>query len=459
MDVDLIVLRMISSRESGVAKLKKEKALRTIARLLIIFLFIGMSFPLGTIDPERNYKAALLEDNHIVLTNVHVFDVSRGTLILEQDILIEGTQIKAVGRIGASEKDVERIDLSGRFAFPGLFECHTHLAFLTTLEEKEMIGELRAFVFNGITQVRDLGGPIDVLSKMDKRISSGEILGPKMFYSGSMLEKPPLFYIKKNKILPGLQIGISTKEDVDRVLSEFAGKGACMVKTYGKMDLDVYQHILFVAKKLGLKVVHDPGRYLFHGVPMDTAIDLGVRSIEHCVAPWPVVLKDELKKEHDRLMSENVEEAARESFVERVIKLGFESISIEKFQRLIDKMLENNVYICPTLWMYGYDDIFTKEFIKNKVKILVGHDGPSPSLLFAEMKLLRDRGLSEVEIIRGATIYPAQWLGVEDRYGSISPGMLANLVILDKNPLEDIGNFESPFMVIKNGQAIFVKSR
>jgi len=322
-----------------------------------------------------------------------------------------------------------------------------------------MIGELRTFVFNGITQVRDLGGPIDVLSQMDKRISSGDILGPKMFYSGSMLEKPPLFYFKKNKIIPGLQMGISTKEDVDRVLLEFAGKGACMVKTYGRMDLDVYQHILVVAKKLGLRVVHDPGRYLFHVIPMDTAIDLGVRSIEHGVAPWPVVLKDELKKKHDQLMAENADEAARELFMDKVIKLGNESISTEKLQRLIDKMLENNVYICPTLWMYGHEDVFTQEFIKNKVKILVGHDGPSPSLLFTEMKLLRDRGLSELEIIRGATIYPAQWLGVEDRYGSISPGMLANIVILDKNPLEDIGNFKSPYMVIKNGQVVFAKSR
>ena len=433
--------------------------MRINIRLLIVFLLIGVSLPSGAIDPELKRRVMISEDSHIVLSNVHVFDVSRGVLTLEQDILIEGTQIKAVGRMDAPKKGVQRIDLSGRFAFPGLFECHTHLAFLTTRNEEEMIAELRAFVFNGITQVRDLGGPIDVLRQMDKRISSGEILGPKMFYSGSMLEKPPLFYIKKNKILPGLQMGISTKEDVARVLLEFAGKGACMIKTYGKMDLDVYKYILVVAKKLGLRVVHDPGRYLFHGIPMDTAIDLGVTSIEHGVAPWPVVLKDELKKEHDRLMSENVEEAARESFIEKVIKLGFESISMEKLQRLIDKMLENNVYICPTLCIYGPEDIFTKEFIKNKVKILVGHDGPSPSLLFTEMKLLRDRGLSELEIIRGATIYPAQWLGVEDRYGSISPGMLANLVILDKNPLEDIGNFESPYMVIKNGQVVFARSR
>ena len=413
----------------------------------------------ATVDADGRTGEVLSEERRIVLSNIRLFDVVGGVLTDAQDILIEGTQIKAVRSIDLSRKNAIKIDLSGKFAFPGLFECHAHLGFLTTLKEEEMIGELRTFVFNGITQVRDLGGPIDVLSQMDKRISSGDILGPKMFYSGSMLEKPPLFYFKKNKILPGLQMGISTKEDVDRVLLEFAGKGACMVKTYGRMDLDVYQHILVVAKKLGLRVVHDPGRYLFHVIPMDTAIDLGVRSIEHGVAPWPVVLKDELKKKHDQLMAENADEAARELFMDKVIKLGNESISTEKLQRLIDKMLENNVYICPTLWMYGHEDVFTQEFIKNKVKILVGHDGPSPSLLFTEMKLLRDRGLSELEIIRGATIYPAQWLGVEDRYGSISPGMLANIVILDKNPLEDIGNFKSPYMVIKNGQVVFAKSR
>ncbi len=109
--------------------------------------------------------------------------------------------------------------------------------------------------------------------------------------------------------------------------------------------------------------------------------------------------------------------------------------------------------------MCGWEDIFTEEFIKHKVKILVGHDGVRPDLLFNEMKKkLRKCGLSELEIIRGATIYPAQWLGVEDRYGSISPGVLANLSILDNNPLEDITNFESPCMVIMNGRVVSTRS-
>lgn len=432
--------------------------MRTILRILIAFILTGMASTWAAIDSDGRIGTVLSEEKQIVLSNIHVFDVVGGVLKEAQDILIEGTQIKTVGRIDASDKDVNKIDLNGKFAFPGLFECHTHLSLLTTKKEEEMIEDLRSFVANGITQVRDVGGPIDILSKMSKRISSGELLGPKLFFSGPMLQRAPIFQKKKNKILPGFAVSINTREDVDRLLPEFARKGACMVKTYDKMDLDVYKHLLAVAKKHGLRVVHDPGRYLFHGIPMDLAIDLGVTSIEHGVAPWPVVLKDELKEEHDRLMAENVDQAARESFIDKVIELGIDSISMGKLQRLIDKVLENDVYICPTLWMYGYEDIFTREFIKHKVKILVGHDGISPTLLFTEMKMLRKRGLSELEIIRGATIYPAQWLGVEDSYGSISPGVLANLVILDENPLEDIGNFESPYMVIMNGRVVFTRS-
>ena len=431
--------------------------MRAILRLLIAFILSGAGSAWALVEVEGRTGAVLSEESQIVLANIHVFDVAGGVLEDAQDILIEGQQIKAVGRIDVSDKDLVKIDLSGKYAFPGLFECHTHLAFLTTKKEEEMIEDIRSFVAHGITQVRDVGGPINILSQMNHRISSGEILGPKLFFSGPMLEKAPLFYMKKNKILPGFTVSINTKEDVDRVLSELAKNGACMVKTYNKMDLDVYKHLLAVAKELGLKPVHDPGRYLFHGIPMDLAIDLGVTSIEHGVAPWPVVLKDELKKQHDQLMAEDADQDIREAFMDKVIELGVESISMDKLQRLIDKVLENHVYICPTLWMYGWEDIFTEELIKRKVKILVGHDGCDPKKLFVEMKKLRDLGLSELEIIRGATIYPAQWLGVDDRFGSISPGMLANLVILDKNPLEDIGNFESIFMVLMNGRVVFHK--
>jgi imidazolonepropionase-like amidohydrolase len=96
--------------------------------------------------------------------------------------------------------------------------------------------------------------------------------------------------------------------------------------------------------------------------------------------------------------------------------------------------------------------------IRGGVKFLVGQDGINPSGTFSEMRLLKDCGLSETEIIKGATIYPARWLGVENRLGSLSPGKQADIVILDKNPLDDIDNVKSTFLVLKQGKEVFRKS-
>ena len=104
--------------------------------------------------------------------------------------------------------------------------------------------------------------------------------------------------------------------------------------------------------------------------------------------------------------------------------------------------------------MVEVGNLFTKEIFRNKVRILVGQDGILPAGTFREMRSLKECDLPESEIIKGATIYPAEWMGVEDRLGSVSPGKQANIVILDKNPLENITNIESTSFVVMNGKVI-----
>jgi imidazolonepropionase-like amidohydrolase len=88
------------------------------------------------------------------------------------------------------------------------------------------------------------------------------------------------------------------------------------------------------------------------------------------------------------------------------------------------------------------------------VKMLVGQDGFEADGTFAEMLELKSCGVSEAEILRGATIYPARWLGVDDRLGSIAPGKEANLLVVAEDPLKEIGCLSTPFAVIREGRII-----
>ncbi|MFO0983835.1 MAG: amidohydrolase family protein [Planctomycetota bacterium] len=225
---------------------------------------------------------------------------------------------------------------------------------------------------------------------------------------------------------------------------------------------------------------------------MDVAIARGVRSIEHGKAPWPVVLTDELQREHDDLLRRHAGTADQMAFTAKVCALGEASVSEAKLERLIDQILARDVFFCPTLEVFvGMADapdaspvspanqavpkeiiqglkriafFFTTKLVARGVKILVGQDGFRPDATFSEMRHLASCGLEPVDIIRGATRWPATLLGVADRLGAIAPGQTANILssrrcriaaraasnrcepgacdseaVVERDPLDDIG--------------------
>jgi len=415
----------------------------------------------------------------MLLKNLNVFDVEAGVIRNNLDVLIENGILSDVGRIDeVDDQNLCQVECSGKFAIPGLFECHAHLVGLTAEKDEKKKQVLADFVRKGITQVRDVGGSLDRMEAMKDAVSSGKLPGPEIFYSGPMLEKGPPFWERHNEAFPGFTVAIDTKEDARRIMAELSECGASLVKTFNKFDVEVHRYLVDRAKDCGLPVTHDPGMPLFHSIPMDIGINSGVRCFEHGKSPWPLVLKDDLKLEHDRLLTSAADEETRRLFAVRVHRLSIESVSSARLGELIDIMLEKDVCICPTLHAFAaiaehpaeemgegskevcraMDEIgrhFTQEMGKRNVRILVGHDGANPEFTLNEMQLLKKCGLSESEIIKGATIYPAQWLGVEKKYGSILPGRKANILVLNQNPLEDIQNVRIPYLVTQNGKIVF----
>jgi len=224
---------------------------------------------------------------------------------------------------------------------------------------------------------------------------------------------------------------------------------------------------------------------LFHQVPVDIALTLGVTSIEHAKAAWPVVLRRDLQLEYDAFMASGQPYESGEEFMYRVMSLGEASVSPGKLARLAEFWATRKAYLCPTLlatdnwrrnpppkparlaevapeqWARSFEGfheasmMLTRELARHGVKMLVGQDGVDSEGVLKEMELLDRAGVNAVEIIRGATIYPASWMGAASESGSIGPGQLADVVVLEKNPLDGIENIRSTWMVIANGQVAF----
>jgi len=458
--------------------------LRCAAAVLLMMVFaVGYLFA-DDLAPTGIPAAAASGAGRLLLTNVHVFDVDAGVMTGAQDILIEDGRIAATGALGKFP-DVVVIDCSGKYAVPGLFDCHTHVANLRLMGDSMMTATLGRFVDKGITQLRDVGGPLAVLQPLRARIESGEQRGPDIFYTGPMLEKSPLMWEQMNMANPGFTVAVDSVATADRMVPELIRGGARCMKVFGKFDRDVFAHLVGLARAASLPVVHDPGLPLFHQVPIDFSIDCGVGSIEHGKAPWPIVLVDSLAQEQDALTRANAGPDQRSAFVVKVAALGVASVSREKLQAVLDKMIARGVFFCPTLHVFiemaqqagppgagsdspssmakilrGMEEVsrfFTREAAARGVRILVGQDGVFPENTLAEMQHLRDCGLSAAEILKGATIYPAIFLAATDRYGAIAPGRVANILVVDQDPLAAIEDINGASLVVQNGRVVYAK--
>jgi imidazolonepropionase-like amidohydrolase len=444
----------------------------------VALLAVLLSF--GRLLADEHDPTAPSGESRMLLTNLRIFDADAGVMTGPQDVLVDGGRIAAVGSLGAVP-DAVVIDCAGGFAVPGLFDCHTHVANLKLMGDSTMTATLARFVDKGITQLRDVGGPIAVLQPLRARIESGELRGPDIFYAGPMLEKSPLMWAQMNVGNPGFTVAVDSLATADRMIPALVRGGARCVKVFGKFDRDVFAHLVSLARAANLPVAHDPGPPLFHQVPIDVSIECGVGSIEHGKAPWPIVLVDSLAREQDELARANAGSEQRMAFVAKVAARGIDGVSREKLRAVFDKMIAHGVFLCPTLDVFiqmagepdsqdstsqmatilkGMEEVsrfFTREAAARGVKILVGQDGVFPENTLAEMRHLRDCGLSASEILRGATIYPAMFLGATDRYGAIAPGRVANILVVDRDPLADIENIEATILVVQNGRVVVTR--
>ena len=361
-----------------------------------------------------------------------------------RDIVIEGNRISQVKPASSGEPGpVSALDLSGKYLIPGLMDTHVHCLDL----------EPRAFLAYGVTTIRDAGGPLLRLQQLQELIESDRIVGPRLFFCGPSFDGPAAFDGYASSI-DGMDIH-NEGEAVGRVRRLRRG-GADYIKLYERLARGPKRAAIRAAAAAGLNVIGHAER-----MPAFTTHLLdGIGTMEH-----------------------GLDSRFYDDFRQLIVQIGTfydaTMMAIAGDLWYLDGHPEvlrdpHFLSLAPADVMDGYRrraarENFTREALESHIRekaeplydlarsrqIVAGTDAkvtPPGISLHWEMEAMAVGGLSPQQALQAATIDAAYSMGIDKDLGSIDVGKLADIVVLNRNPLVDIGATKDIALIIKNGR-------
>jgi imidazolonepropionase-like amidohydrolase len=420
----------------------------------------------------------------IVIEGGTIIDGTGAAPIENGVVVIEGSRITAVGPQATvtypARPQIIRAD--GMTVLPGLIDAHIHsLDFFPPL-----------FLRFGVTTVYDTANPTEWVIGQRDAIAKGQIKGPRMFVTGVVIDGPDSVPDRRD----AYRVHVSSTEEARTAARDVLRRGADLLKVYQNLTPDLLKAIVDEAHGAGTEAVG-------HARDANEAIAAGLRFIEHATPIAHATLGDPAKL---KAMDEG-----KLSTPEAHMNPGL-------FPPLVDLMVRNGVYFNPTLtriwvtampkrhdwyrevvaflespayrfipaarrefWLAtarGGDTVrpddqemkdglrkveeFTRLFAKAGGRIVAGPDsGPSSGpanlagyAMHVEMEALVDAGLTPMQAILSATRWPAELLRKEKEFGTIAPGTLADVIVVEGNPLADIRATRNIRTVIMNGTVV-----
>ena len=438
----------------------------------------------------------------IVIENITLIDAKNG-IRKGQTVSIENGVIQSIGSAKLDMDNSKIIDGEGKYLIPGLWDAHVHLTFIPEIDHET---HFKLYLKNGVTSIRDTGAILSKLQPSLNFIEENPNTTPRLFYAGPLIDGADRVYKGMEPGFPNLSIGIDETTNIPEVVDGLLKEGVTFLKSYEMLTRETYLELLKVASQNGLRVTgHVP-----LSIDLEEAIEAGLGGMQHVRNMDLACAKDADNLLDDRQVSLENEASIAGSALRTHIHssqryYAIDNTDDERCLRIIMKLSEYGVFQTPTLtintfdsrrfyadpkwretyqelpeaaekdWMQGslkLADIDVTENAKkfdawslslvNKmhqegVKIIAGTDTPIGYLtpgysLHKELELLSEAGLSNMDVLRSATITPAEFFGMESQMGTIEVGKLADLVILDKNPLTSISNTQSIHRVIVKGR-------
>jgi len=447
-------------------------------------------------------QAALADQNLKSFSNVNIVDVQKGIILKNNFLVIHGKTIAYVGpALPDKYQLVQTINLRGQYVIPGLIDTHAHIS-LGEVTFKKTRGKLAINAHSsdelsqwnagellrwGITYIRNPGGSTEHNVRYKKQVATGEMIGPGAMVAGEILNQGEF---------DGLTININKKMSITQAIEQQKSAGVDIIKLYAGLTEQQVQEAIKVGHNLDMTVIGH-----LEEVSWTDAAKWGIDGLVHAIPGSSKLLSNEVRDVYN--VSSRPGTFAHFEWYENM------DLNSAPMLELYQTLRENKVHVDPTLIVFknsfygnnknviehpnlknvhpellnNWKTFFTfnmgwkdEDFIraqkvwpkilgfvnrlhKEGVSLTIGSDLGNPWVIpglsvHQEMQIFANAGISNKDILKMATINAAKELGISDKHGSIERGKMANLVFLNKNPLEDIANTKIISQVYLSGKAI-----
>lgn len=406
----------------------------------------------------------------LAITNAALFDSKTGNVQPNVTIFIENGKIKevAIGNDNVPE-NFQEIDADGKFVMPGLWDMHVHYGDPTQ-------GMLHLAC--GVTNVRDMGNGPDLPDKK-KKIDDGIVLGPRIQIMSGFIDGA-------GEYAGPIGEKINSIEEGKVAVKKYADLGYQQIKLYSSLKPEWVKPIIEEAKKYNFRVSgHIPAHML-----ASEAIEAGYNEIQHA----NMLFLNFYGKELDTRTPARFTTVAQ--------KAAFFDFESEEFKAFVQRLKELNIAIDPTVSIFegmfigekgktntvyesiahrlplnlqryfktgssleipeGQEDTYRKSFknmlkmvkilFDNEITIVPGTDAFAGFTLHRELENYVIAGIPNKEVLKMATLTSADIAGKSKEYGSIEKGKIADLIIVDGDPIQNIGDIRNVELIVKDNQ-------
>jgi amidohydrolase family protein len=423
--------------------------------------------------------ASPLAITHVTIVN------STGPAQADMTVIVQDARIVAIGKSTKTKtpKQARTFDATGKFLIPGLWDMHVHIMFGDWIPGGKEVS-LPLFVANGVTGVRDMGGDLETLLAWRKEITAGTLIGPRMVIAGPMLDGPKSRFPSS--------VSIATPEEGRKAVDDLKARGADFIKVQSYIQREPYFAVVDEAKKQKMVLVgHVPD-----ALRASESSDVGQKSIEHFTGEFEGCssAEDEFLKgpKGPKRFLDTYDAAKCATLIAQLARNHTWQVPTLVWERgqwlvdVIDYSHNPELKYAPQSWQKKSWPDFTHDIIKDLdtdpvadrrrfvqkeldlalamhragVRFMAGTDTAAavavlPGFsLHTELEYFVEAGLTPQEALRTATLAPAEFLGRTADMGAVEKNRIADLILLDADPLADIRNTRKINAVILNGRLL-----